>query len=59
MSEKESKDPIIKNIVKELTQPFVDVFHASRALWGVNLSYVLEGLTYFGVVGYLVISRTS
>ena len=48
-----------KNIGKELIQPFIDVFHASRALWGVNLSYLLEGLTYFGVVGYLVIYFTD
>ena len=59
MPEKESKGPVFKNIVKELTQPFIDVFHASRALWGVNLSYVIEGLTYFGVVGYLVIYFTD
>lgn len=48
-----------KNIGKELIQPFIDVFHASRALWGINLSYLLEGLTYFGVVGYLVIYFTD
>ena len=40
---------------KEITQPFVDVWHAPRALWGVNLSYMLEGLAYFGVLGYLAI----
>jgi MFS family permease len=39
----------------ELTQPFVDLAHTSRALLGLNLSYVLEGLTYFGVVGLLAI----
>ena len=39
----------------DLTQPFVDLAHTSRALLGVNLSYVLEGLTYFGVVGLLAI----
>jgi MFS family permease len=38
-----------------VTQPFIDLVHASRALWGVNLSYLLEGLTYFGVVGLLAI----
>ena len=46
---------LLKQTIKEITQPFIDLFHASRALWGVNLSYLLEGLTYFGVVGYLVI----
>jgi MFS family permease len=38
---------------KELLQPFVDVWNAPRALWGINLSYVLEGLVYFGMLGYL------
>lgn len=54
----QSSDPnpnLAKNIIKELTQPFVDLIHASRALWGVNLSYLLEGLTYFGMVGLLAI----
>jgi MFS family permease len=49
----------VKSIVKELTQPFKDLFNASRALWGINLSYLLEGITYFGVVGYLVIYFTD
>lgn len=48
-----------KNILKELTQPFVDLWHASRALWGVNLSYLIEGITYFGIVGYLVLYFTD
>jgi MFS family permease len=39
--------------LKELTQPFVDLVRAPRALWGVNVSYVLEGLVYFGMLGYL------
>ena len=38
------------NIVIELTQPFIDLAHTSRALLGVNISYVLEGLTYFAVL---------
>ena len=49
----------LRNITRELIQPFIDLFHASRALWGINLSYLLEGLTYFGVVGYLVIYFTD
>ena len=40
---------------QEIVQPFVDVWHAPRALWGVNLGYMLEGLAYFGVLGYLAI----
>lgn len=44
-----------ENIIMELTQPFVDLSKTSRALLGVNISYVLEGLTYFGVLGLLAI----
>ncbi|MCB9207555.1 MAG: MFS transporter [Ignavibacteriales bacterium] len=44
-----------KDTVMELTQPFVDLSNTSTALVGLNLSYVLEGLTYFGVVGLLAI----
>jgi len=29
------------------------VVHSPRALWGVNISYLLEGFCYFGVLGYL------
>ncbi len=43
------------DMIMELTQPFVDLAHTSRALFGLNLSYVIEGLTYFGVVGLLAI----
>ena len=39
--------------LREIIQPFIDVVHAPRALWGVNVSYLLEGFCYFGVVGYL------
>lgn len=46
---------VFKSVAKELSQPFIDLAHTSRALFGVNLSYVLEGLTYFGVVGLLAI----
>ncbi|MCX7876181.1 MAG: MFS transporter [Melioribacteraceae bacterium] len=53
--ENENQIGLLKNIVKELIQPFKDLFHTSRALFGLNLSYVLEGLTYFGIVGLLAI----
>ncbi|MBN1336591.1 MAG: MFS transporter [Deltaproteobacteria bacterium] len=41
------------SLFKEWIQPFVDVIRAPRALWGVNLAYVLEGMVYFGMLGYL------
>lgn len=46
---------ILKKTFKEITQPFKDLLHTSRALFGLNLSYVIEGITYFGVVGLLAI----
>ena len=60
MSEPRSSAPasfrdLLRASGKEMLQPFIDLFHVSRALWGVNLSYILEGLTYFGVLGVLAI----
>jgi Na+/melibiose symporter-like transporter len=50
--EKEEK---FEGIIKQLIQPFIDLAHTSRALFGVNLVYVIEGLCYFGIVGLLAI----
>ena len=50
---KERQTP--KDPLKEITQPFLDLLHAPRALWGINLAYVLEGMVYFGMLGYLAI----
>lgn len=41
--------------LREIVQPFVDVVRAPRALWGVNLAYLIEGMVYFGILGYLAI----
>jgi proton-dependent oligopeptide transporter, POT family len=49
------QESVLRSTMKEITQPFVDLVHASRALWGINLSYLIEGMTYFGVVGLLAI----
>ena len=48
-------ESVLQRTLREITQPFVDLVKASRALWGINASYLLEGLTYFGVVGLLAI----
>jgi len=42
-----------KGPLREIVQPFIDLVRAPRALWGVNLGYVIEGLVYFGMLGYL------
>jgi MFS family permease len=60
MQEPDSAPPgetvsIARQTFREISQPFIDLFHSSQALWGINLSYLLEGLTYFGVVGLLAI----
>ena len=44
-----------KNPLREISDPFVNLIKAPRALWGINLSYLIEGLTYFGVLGLLAI----
>ena len=46
---------ILASMRREIVQPFVDLGHAPRALWGVNLSYLLEGVTYFGALSLLAI----
>ena len=55
MDTPDKRGSLIRRIADEIIQPFIGVVRAPRALWGVNLSYVLEGLTYFGVVGLLAI----
>lgn len=49
------KNDFISNTWKEISQPFIDLFHTSRAMFGLNLSYMIEGFTYFGVLGYLTL----
>ncbi len=39
--------------LREIVQPFIDLVHAPRALWGINLGYMIEGMVYFGMLGYL------
>jgi len=55
MIEETQTESVFKKTLHEVTQPFIDLLHTSRALFGLNLSYALEGLTYFGVVGLLAI----
>ena len=45
--------------LREIVQPFVDLVRAPRALWGINASYFLEGLCYFGMLQYLAMHFTG
>jgi MFS family permease len=47
------KEPKAPNPLREIIQPFVDVIRAPRALTGINVSYFLEGLVYFGILTIL------
>lgn len=51
----DSNQEEIKNPLREIIDPFINLFKASRALWGINISYLLEGLLYFGVLSLLAI----
>ena len=51
----EKKESQVQNPLREMIDPFKNLIKAPRALWGINLSYLLEGLTYFGVLGLLAI----
>lgn len=47
---KESLGTALRGALKEVTDPFVNLVKAPRALWGINISYLLEGLVYFGIL---------
>ncbi len=59
MTELEISKPVEKNLIRQtlhdVTQPFKDLFKSSQAMWGLNISYLLEGLTYFGILSLLAI----
>ncbi|MCI0515370.1 MFS transporter [candidate division KSB1 bacterium] len=42
-----------RNPIKEIFEPFVNLVHAPRALWGINVPFFLEGLVYFGILTIL------
>jgi POT family proton-dependent oligopeptide transporter len=43
----------VKKSLHELTETFGAFLKAPRALWGVNIPYVFEGLVYFGILTIL------
>ena len=55
MSEQNNNQPQSKfqEILHEITDPFLSLFKTSRALLGINISYLLEGFAYFGMLGLM------
>ena len=51
--QKRTLSELIKESFKELSDTFIAFFKAPRALWGINIPYVLEGLVYFGILTIL------
>ena len=43
----------LKKVIHEIIDPFVNFVKAPRALWGINIPYVIEGLVYFGILTIL------
>jgi MFS family permease len=41
---------VVKDSFKELKETFIAFVKAPKALWGINVPYVLEGLVYFGIL---------
>lgn len=40
----------LQQAVREIVEPFKGLAHTSRSLWGLYVSYVLEGMVYFGIL---------
>lgn len=51
--EKKSFGQIVSDSMKELGETMVAFVKSPRALWGINIPYVVEGLVYFGVLTIL------
>jgi proton-dependent oligopeptide transporter, POT family len=49
------RESLLRTLFRETLQPFVEMANGPRALWGINVSYLLEGLTYFGALALLAI----
>ncbi|MEJ2052414.1 MAG: MFS transporter, partial [Calditrichaceae bacterium] len=53
IKEKKQVSQVIKDALNELGETFKAFFKAPRALWGINIPYVIEGLVYFGILTIL------
>ena len=50
---KKSFRDVINDAFKELHDTFVAFIKAPKALWGINIPYIVEGLVYFGILTIL------
>ena len=53
MTSEASENSPTKSPMQEIVQPFIDLVRAPRALWALNLTYLIEGFAYFGTLAYL------
>jgi len=51
--ERKPAGEVVRDSLRELGQTLVAFVKAPKALWGVNIPYVLEGLVYFGILTIL------
>ncbi len=52
-TEKKTAGEVVRESLRELGQTLVAFVKAPKALWGINIPYVLEGLVYFGILTIL------
>ncbi len=54
-TQEESKTPaqVVRDALKELKDTAIAFVKAPRALWGINIPYIIEGLIYFGILTIL------
>ncbi len=51
--EKKTLAEVIKDAIDELRKTFIAFVKAPKALWGINIPYIIEGLVYFGILTIL------
>ncbi len=52
-AEKKTFGEVIKDAIDELRKTFIAFIKAPKALWGINIPYIIEGLVYFGILTIL------
>ena len=51
--QKKTFGEVVKDAFKELRETFIAFIKAPKALWGINIPYIIEGLVYFGILTIL------